>query len=137
LSHARYLDFSWGSGVGFLVQYAQDSSAYAVGSRLDYEIQGINALNNIAVSAHFDVTHPDLPPTEKDGMMTDDRGKDLGEEAYSRYLRQMEKFLDGKQENTFRPPLEFIQQRVNSLRFENIDPADWGSKFSGKTIAIE
>jgi hypothetical protein len=43
LSNVRYLDFSWGSAVGFLVQYAQDASEYAVGSRLDYQIEGLTA----------------------------------------------------------------------------------------------
>ena len=137
LSHMGYLDFSWGSGVGFLVQYAQDPSDYAVGSRLGYQIEGISAVNKIAVSAHFDVGHPDLPRTEENGLIKDKNGEDLGEEAYSKYLRQMEKFLDAKQNGTFEPSLELIQQLVNSLRFENVDPAGWGSKFNGKTTVIE
>ena len=37
LSDARYFDFAWGIAVGFLVQYAQDASEYAVGSRLQYK----------------------------------------------------------------------------------------------------
>jgi hypothetical protein len=137
LSHARYLDFSWGSGVGFLVQYAQDVSEYAVGSRLDYQIEGLTADGKIAVSAYFHVGHPDLPPTEKDGIVTDKNGEPIGEQAYMKYLRQMEKFLDEKRETTFRPPLDSIQKLVGSLRFENVDPASWGSKFNGKTTVIE
>jgi len=137
LSHARYLDFSWGMGVGFLVQYAQDASEYAVGSRLHYQIEGIAADRKIAVSAYFDVSHPDLPPTEKDGIVTDKNGEPIGEQAYMKYLGQMETVLDGKRETTFRPPLDSIQKLVGSLRFENADPAGWGSKFSGKTTVIE
>jgi hypothetical protein len=136
LSHVRYLDFSWGSSIGFLVQYSQDASNYAVGSRLDYQIQGINAVSKIAVSAYFSVNHPDLPHTEKNGLVTDDRGEDLGEGDYLKYLTRMEKFLDGKSEATFRPPLDSIQKLVGSLRFENVDPASWGSKFNGKTTVI-
>jgi hypothetical protein len=137
LSHARYFDFSWGSGVGFLVQYAQDASEYAVGSRLDYQIEGLTADGKIAVSAYFDVGHPNLPPIEKDGIVTDKNGEPIGEQAYMKYLRQMEKFLDEKSESTFQPSLTSIQALVGSLRFENVDAADWGSKFSGKTIVIE
>jgi hypothetical protein len=137
LSHVRYLDFSWGSSIGFLVLYSQDASNYAVGSRLDYQIQGINAVSKIAVSAYFSVNHPDLPHTEKNGLVTDDRGEDLGEGDYLKYLTRMEKFLDGKSEATFRPPLDSIQKLVGSLRFENVDPASWGSKFNGKTTVIE
>ena len=95
LSHVRYLDFSWGSGVGFLVQYAQDASSYAVGSRLDYQIEGLTADRKIAVSAYFDVAHPDLPPTEKDALVTDKVGEPIGEAAYMKYLRQMETLLSG------------------------------------------
>ena len=137
LSHVRYLDFSWGSGVGFLVQYAQDTSEYTIGSRLDYQIEGLGADGKIAVSAYFNVGHPDLPPTEKDGIVTDKNGEPIGEQAYMKYLRQMEKFLDEKSETTFQPPLDFIQKLVGSLRFENVDPASWGSKFSSKTTQIE
>jgi hypothetical protein len=137
LSHARYLDFSWGSGVGFLVQYAQDASEYAVGSRLRCQIEGITADKKIAVSACFNVSHPDLPPTEKDGIVTDKNGEPIGEAAYMKYLRQMEAFLNGKNETTFRPPLDSIQRLVGSLRFQNVDSAGWGSKFSGKTIAVD
>ena len=137
LSHARYLDFSWGSAIGFLVQYAQDASEYAVGSRLNYQIEGLSADGKIAVSAYFNVSHPDLPPTEKDGIVNDKNGEPIGEEAFMKYLRQMEKFLDEKSETTFRPALNSIQKLVGSLRFENVDPAGWGSKFSGKTAVIE
>jgi hypothetical protein len=138
LSHARYLDFPWGSGVGFLVQYSQDDSNYAVGSRLDYQVQGLSADGRIAVSAYFRVNHADLPHTEENGLVTDERGKDLGGADYFEYLRQMEKFLDQKSETTFRPPLDSIQKLVGTLRFENVDPAGWGSKFNGKTTtAIE
>jgi hypothetical protein len=137
LSHARYLDFSWGSAIGFLVQYAQDASEYAVGSRLNYQIEGLTADGKIAVSAYFSVSHPDLPPTEKDGIVTDKNGEPIGEAAYMKYLRQMEKLLDQKSETTFRPPLDSIQKLVGSLRFENVDPAEWGSRFSGKTTVIE
>jgi hypothetical protein len=49
----------------------------------------------------------------------------------------MEKLLDQKSETTFRPPLDSIQALVGSLRFENVDPAGWGSRFSGKTTVIE
>jgi hypothetical protein len=137
LSHARYLDFSWGSGVGFLVQYAQDASEYAVGSRMGYEIEALTADGRVAVSAYFHVSHPDLPRTEKDGLVTSKNGEPIGEQAYSQYLRQMEKFLDDKSEASFIPPLKCLQKLVGSLRFGNVDPADWGSKFSGKRIAIE
>jgi hypothetical protein len=137
LSHAWYLDFLWGSGVGFLVQYSQDSSNYAVGARLRYQIEGIGARSKIAVSAYFNVSHPDLPHTEENGLVTDKNGEDLGEEAYMKYLRRMEAFLDGKSETTFRPPLDSIQKLVGSLRFENVDPTGWGSKFNGKTTVIE
>jgi hypothetical protein len=137
LSHLKYLDFSWGSGVGFLVQYSQDASNYAVGGRLRYQIEAISAVNKIAVSAYFDVRHPDLPHTEENGLVTDEHGEDLGEVDYLKYLRQMEKFLDEKSETTFRPPLDSIQKLVGSLRFENVDPAGWGSKFSGKTIVSQ
>lgn len=137
LSHVRYLDFSWGSGVGFLVQYAQDASAYAVGARLDYQIEGISVVNKIAVSAYFDIGHRDLPPTEKNGIVTDKTGEPIGEEAYMKYLRQMETFLDSKSESTFQPSLTSIQALVGSLRFENVDAAGWGSKFNGKTTVIE
>jgi len=137
LSHVRYLDFSWGSSIGFLVQYSQDASNYAVGSRLDYQIQGINAVTKIAVSAYFSVNHPDLPRTQKNGLITDEQGEDLGGGDYLKYLTRMEKFLDGKREATFQPPLDSIQKLVGSLRFENVDPAGWGSKFNGKTTVIE
>lgn len=137
LSCARYLDFSWGSAVGFLVQYAQDASEYAVGSRLNYQIEGLTADGKIAVSAYFNVGHPDLPPTEKNGIVTDKNGEPIGEQAYMKYLRQMEKFLDEKSQTTFRPPLDSIQNLVGSLRFENVDLAGWGSKFNGKTTVIE
>ena len=137
LSHVRYLDFPWGSGVGFLVQYAQDASEYAVGSRLDYQIEALTADGKMAVSAYFDVSHPDLPPTEKDGIVNDKNGEPIGEAAYMKYLRQMETFLDGKGETTFRPPLDSIQKLVGSLRFQHVDSAEWGSKFTGKTIEIE
>lgn len=137
LSNARYLDFSWGSGVGFLVQYSQDSSNYAVGARLRYQIEGISAGNKIAVSTYFNVSHTDLPHTEENGLVTDKNGEDLGEEAYRKYLRQMATFLDSKSESTFQPPLGAIQALVGSLRFENVEAADWGSKFSDKTILIE
>jgi hypothetical protein len=137
LSHLRYLDFSWGSGVGFLVQYAQDASAYAVGSRLSYQIEGLTSDRKIAVSASFAVAHPDLPPAEKNKLVTNKNGEPLGEEAYSQYLRQIETFLDRKSETTFRPPLNLIQKLVGSLRFENVDPGRWGSMFSGKTIVVD
>jgi hypothetical protein len=137
LSYVRYLTFSWGSAVGFLVQYAQDTTPYAVGSRLRYQIEGINADRKIAVSAYFNVNHPDLPQTEEDQLVTDKNGKGLGEEAYSRYLRQMEKLLDRKQGSTFQPALGSIQELVNSLRFESVDAAGWGSKFNSKTTPIE
>src|SRR6266550_4484818 len=137
LSHVRYLDFTWGSGVGFLVQYSQDASNYAVGARLRYEIEGISTVNKIGVSAYFDVSHSDLPHTEENGLVTDEHGEDLGEVDYLKYLRQMEKFLDQKSETTFRPPLDSIQKLVGSLRFQNVDPAVWGSTFSGKTTVIE
>jgi hypothetical protein len=137
LSHVRYLDFSWGSGVSFLVQYAQDVSEYAVGSRLDYQIEGLTADGKIAVSAYFRVGHPDLPTTEKDGIVTDKNGEPIGEEAYMKYLRQMETFVDSKSESTFQPSLTSVQALVGSLRFENVDAAGWGSKFSGKTTVIE
>jgi len=137
LSHLSYLDFSWGSGIGFLVQYSQDASNYAVGARLRYQIEAISAVNKIAISAYFDVSHPDLPHTEENGLVTDEHGEDLGEVDYLKYLRQMEKFLDEKRETTFRPPLDSIQKLVGSLRFENVDPAGWGLKFSGKTTVIE
>jgi hypothetical protein len=137
LSHVRYLDFSWGSGIGFLVQYSQDASNYAVGSRLDYEIEAISAPNKIALCASYSVGHPDLPHTEKNGLVTDERGEDLGEEDYLKYLRQIETFLDGKSETTFHPPLNSIQKLVGSLRFENVNPAEWGSKFNGETKVFE
>jgi len=137
LSHPGYLDFSWGSGIGFLVQYSQDASNYAVGARLRYQIEAISAVNKIAVSAYFDVSHPDLPHTEENGLVTDEHGEDLGEIDYLKYLRQMEKLLDEKSETTFRPPLDSIQRLVGSLRFENVDMAGWGSRFSGKTTVIE
>ena len=137
LSHVRYLDFSWGPGIAFLVQYSQDASNYAVGARLRYEIEGISTVNKIGVSAYFDVSHSDLPHTEENGLVTDEHGEDLGEVDYLKYLRQMEKFLDEKRETTFRPPLDSIQKLVGSLRFENVDPAGWGLKFSGKTTVIE
>ena len=137
LSHVRYLDFSWGSSVGFLVQYAQDSSAYAAGSRLDYQIEGMNVHNKIAVSTYFSVSHPDLPRVEKDGLVTDENGEPLRDDAYSKYLRKMEKLLDSKSEETFQPPLGLIQAVVSSLRFENVDAAAWGSKFNGKKTVIE
>ena len=132
LSHVRYLDFSWGSGIGFLVQYSQDASNYAVGARLRYQIEGISTVNKIAVSAYFDVRHPDLPHTEENGLVTDEHGEDLGEVDYLKYLRKMERFLDEKGETTFRPPLDSIQKLVGSLRFENVDASGWGSKFSGE-----
>jgi hypothetical protein len=137
LSHARYLDFSWGSGIGFLVQYSQDASNYAVGARLHYQIEASSAVNKIAISAYFDVSHPDLPHTEENGLVIDERGEDLGEVDYLKYLRQMEKLLDQKSETTFRPPLDSIQKLVGSLQFENVDSAGWGSRFSGKTITVE
>ena len=137
LNHKRYLDFSRGSGIAFLVQYSQDGSEYAVGSRLHYQIEGITADRKIAVSAYFDVSHPDLPPTEKDGIVTDKNGEPIGEAAYMKYLKQMETFLDSKSESTFQPPLGSIQTLVSSLRFENVDTAGWGSRFSGKTVAGE
>jgi hypothetical protein len=137
LSHVRYLDFSWGSGIAFLVQYSQDASEYVVGSRLDYQIEGLTADGKIAVSAYFHVGHPDLPATEKDGIVTDKNGEPIGEAAYMKYLRQMETFLDGKNETTFHPPLNSIQRLVGSLRFENVDSGEWGSKFSGKTMVID
>ena len=137
LNHIRYLDFSWGPGIAFLVQYSQDASNYAVGARLRYEIEGISTVNKIGVSAYFDVSHSDLPHTEENGLVTDEHGEDLGEVDYLKYLRQMEKFLDEKRETTFRPPLDSIQKLVGSLRFENVDPAGWGLKFSGKTTVIE
>jgi hypothetical protein len=137
LSHVRYLDFSWGSAIGFLVQYAQDASEYVVGSRLDYQIEGLTADGRIAISAYFHVSHPDLPPAEKDGIVTDKNGEPIGEEAYLKYLGHMEALLEGKREASFRPPLDSIQKLVESLRFKNVDPADWGSKFSGKTTVIE
>jgi hypothetical protein len=137
LSHARYFDFSWGSGVGFLVQYAQDASEYVVGSRLKYQLEGITADNKIGVSAYFNVSHPDLPPTEKDGIVVDKTGEPIGEKAYMKYLRQMESFLDGKSGATFHPPLDAIDKLVGSLRIENADPAGWGATFDGKTMPIE
>jgi hypothetical protein len=137
LGRVRYLDFSWGSGIASLVQYSQDASEYAVGSRLRYQIEGITADKKIGVSAYFDVSHPDLPPTEKDGIITDKNGEPIGEATYMKYLRQMETFLDGKGETTFRPPLDSIQKLVGSLRFQHADSAEWGSKFTGKTIEIE
>ncbi len=137
LSHVRYLDFSWGSSIGFLVQYSQDASNYAVGARLGYQIEGISAVNKIAVSAHFDVGHPDLPRTEENGLIKDKNGEDLGEGDYLKYLTRMEKFLDSKSESTFQPPLTSIQTLVGSLRFENVDAVGWGSKFDGKTTPIE
>ena len=91
LSHTRYLDFPWGSGVGFLVQYSQDASNYAVGARLRYEIEAISPCNKIAVSAYFNVSHPDLPQTEENGLVTNEQGHDLGEREYLKYLR-----LDGE-----------------------------------------
>jgi hypothetical protein len=137
LSHVRYLEFLWGSGIGFLVQYAQDSSEYAVGSRLDYQIEGLTTDKKIAVSAYFHVGHPDLPPTQKDEIVSDKKGDPIGEEAYLKYLRRMEALLDGKSEATFRPTLDFIQKLVGSLRFENVDPGGWGSAFDGKEVVIE
>jgi hypothetical protein len=137
LSDARYLDFSWGMAVGFLVQYAQDASEYAVGSRLQYQIEGITADKKIGVSAYFNVSHPDLPSTEKDGIVTDKNGEPIGEEAYMQYLKQMEAFLGSKSESTFRPPLGSVQALVGSLRFQNVDPAGWGLKFDGKERVIE
>jgi|GEM_PF-1005504 len=137
LSRTRYLDFPWGSGVGFLVQYSQDASNYAVGARLRYEIDAIDASNKLAVCAYFNVAHPDLPPTEENGLITDNRGASPGEVEYSAYLRKMEKFLGRKSEKTFRPPLDSIQKIVGSLRFENADQVDWGSRFSGKTTIVE
>jgi len=134
LSHERYLDFSWGSGVGFLVQYSQDASNYAVGARLRYEIEAISSSNKLAICAYFNVAHPDLPHTEENGLVTDERGQDLGEVDYLKYLRQMEKFLDSKSESTFQPSLRSIQALVNSLRFENVDAAGWGATFSGKKV---
>ncbi len=136
LSNARYFDFSWGMAVGFLVQYAQDASEYAVGSRLQYQLEGITMDKKIGVSAYFNVNHPDLPPTEKDSIVTDRNGEPIGEAAYMKYLRQMETFLNGKSETTFHPPLNSIQKLVGSLRFESVDPAGWGAKFHGKTAAI-
>lgn len=137
LSHVRYLDFLWGWAVGFLVQYAQDPSTYAVGARLGYQIEGISASNKIAISAHFDVGHPDLPHVKENGLVNDKNGEELSEEAYMKYLRQMETFLDGKSETTFRPPLDSIQKLVGSLRFKNVNPAGWGANFNGKTTVIE
>jgi len=137
LSHERYLDFAWGSGVAFLVQYSQDASNYAVGARLRYEIEAISLSNRFAVCAYFNVAHPDLPHTEKDGLVTDEHGQDLGEVEYLKYLRGMEKFLDGKSDKMFHPPLDFIQKLVGSLRFENADSAAWDSKFSGKRTVVE
>jgi len=137
LSHLKYVDFSWGSGIGFLVQYSQDASEYAVGSRLEYQIEGLTADGKIAVSAYFNVGHTDLPPTEKDGIVTDKNGEPIGEQAYLKYLRQMEKFLDEKSETTFRPPLDSIQKLVGSLRLEKVDPASWGLKFNSKTTVID
>jgi hypothetical protein len=132
LSNVQYLDFSWGSGVGFLVQYAQDASAYAVASRRHYQIEGITTDRRIAVSASFDVNHPDLPSTKKDGLVNGKNGEPIGAEAYMKYLRQMEVFLEGKSPTTFQPSLDTIQKLVGSLRFENADPGGWGSTFSGK-----
>jgi hypothetical protein len=137
LSHVRYLEFPWGSGVGFLVQYAQDTSEYAVGARLDYEIEGLTTDGKVAVSAYFHVGHPDLPPAQKDEIVTDKKGEPIGEEAYMKYLRQMETLLDAKSESAFQPPLNSIQALVGTLRFTNADAASWGSKFSGKTTVIQ
>ncbi len=137
LSHVRYLDFAWGSGIGFLVQYSQDASEYAVGSRLNYQIEAVTANRTTAMSAYFDIGHPDLPRTEKDEIVTDGHGEDLGEDAYLRYLRRMEQFLDAKDETTFRPSLNSIQKLVGSLRFENVEPVEWGSTFTGETRAVE
>ncbi len=137
LSDARYFDFSWGAAVGFLVQYAQDASEYAVGSRLRYQLEGITRNKKFAVSAYFNVSHPDLPPTKKDSIVTDKNGEPIGEAAYMQYLRQMETFLDRRRETTFRPPLDSIQKLVGSIRFEGVDPARWGAKFDGKTMTVE
>ena len=133
LSKVRYLDFSWGTGIGFLVQYSQDLTPYAVGARLDYQIEALNKEGTLGVSASFDVHHPALPKTEENEVLRDNQRKE-----YTDYVARMERLLNQKADSSFVPSLLSVQQLVGTLRFDaKTDPAGWNTSFDGKKIKIE
>lgn len=134
LSKVRLLKFPWGRGVGFLAQYGQDMSPYAVGARLDYEIEALSNDGRFGVSAFFEVKHSTLPPTERDEVLSPYPSR----AEYQVYLQRMEKLLDGKADASFVPSLTMIQQIVRSLRVtQDAKLETWNSSFQGKPAPSE
>jgi hypothetical protein len=136
ISHAQYLDFTWGAGAGWLVQYSQDLSPFAVGSRLDYQVSALDRTNRFAVSAFFSVGHPDLPKVHEDEPIRAKNGRDPTPEQYAAYIKRMERFLDRKADNSFRPPLTVIERMLDSIDFGSADGSDWNSRFRGRKVAV-
>ena len=138
LSHLKYLDFSWGSGIGFLVTgtYKMQAIMQSGGGFVTRLKQSV-PLIKLRFRHISTLPIPIYRTPKKTASLLMNTERTYGEVDYLKYLRQMEKFLDEKSETTFRPPLDSIQKLVGSLRFENVDPANWGSKFSSKTTVTE
>ena len=129
VSKIRYVDFPWGSGIGFLTQGSQDNATYAVGARLYYQIEALSKDGTWGVSAQFRVNNSALPRTEDDEVLasTDDH-----------YLTKMEDFLEDKPDKSFDPSLTAVQSIISSIHEEkDFSPADWASTFHGKKVTIQ
>ena len=133
ISHVEYLDFPWGAGIGWLKQYSQDLGPYAVGSRLNYEVSALDRTNRFAVTAYFNITHPDLAHVKEDEYVT--FAKDITDKKYVAYLNRMQRSLDRKPDGSFRPSLALIKRLLESVEFGAADPSDWNSRFKGRKVA--
>lgn len=76
--------------------------------------------------------------TDKDETIKKLAGKDFTREQYTRYMRRMEKLLEKKRDETFRPSLVTLRDIVASLEIDGgIDPSHWHSQFHNEIIAIQ
>ncbi len=114
--HARIetLYFKEGRGLRYLAQYAQDV-APVVNNALIYTFQGITADQRHYISFIYPLAHQDLSDSMSDYFT--DSGQDYlaFEEGYRDYIEQTRSMLNAAGQDQFIPPLEMLDQVVESL----------------------
>jgi hypothetical protein len=108
-----YVDASWGSGLFYVTQFAQDT-AWPNNDELVYIFQGLSKDRHYFVSADFHVTHPkafagidDMPKAIKDGS---------GEER-DEFVEKVTSTLAKEPDDSFTPSLAAIRRWVTTLKF--------------------
>ena len=109
LSRFQYLDFRSGSGILFLVQYANEMQPNPVNNEeLTLDFQGLTKDGRYYVAARLAITHPSLP---RGIDFTDDIERDM---QYN-YLTKAEKELERFSEESFQPSLKSLRALLSSI----------------------